>query len=187
GEVEADQMVLNPRVGKHEKMLAPQRPQGKEHVKIERAIAGDIIVLGRAESLETNDTLADEKAPMILPRMAMPTPMVAVAVVPTSRGEEQKLATGLKKITSEDVTFTTDRDPQTGELIAHGVSPLHVETQLHRLKAHYKVEVETKIPRVPMRETVMANADGHHRHKKQTGGRGQFAEVYLRVAPRERG
>ncbi len=187
GEVEADQMVLNPRVGKPEKMPAPMRPQGKDHDKIEKAIAGDIIVLGKAESLETNDTLTVEKAPMVLPRMAMPSPMVALAVTPTKHGEEQKLATGLKKIVSEDVTFTTDRDPQTGELIAHGVSPLHVETQLHRLKTNYKVEVTTHVPRVPMRETVMANAEGHHRHKKQTGGRGQFAEVHLRVAPKERG
>lgn len=187
GEVAADAMVLNARGGKPEKMTAPMRPQGKEHAKMESAIAGDIFVLGKAESMETNDTLSVEKAPVVLPNMAMPSPMVAVAVTPTSRGEEQKLATGLKKLVSEDVTFSTERDSQTGELIAHGVSPLHVETQLHRLKTNYKVEVTTHLPRVPMRETVMAKADGHFRHKKQTGGRGQFAEVYLRIAPQERG
>jgi len=187
GEIAADAIYLNSRVGKHEKMTAPLRPQGKEHSKMETAIAGDIFLLGKADSMETHDSLSVEKQPMTLPDMVIPSPMVALAVTPTARGEEQKLATGLKKLVSEDIAFSTDRDPQTGELIVHGMSPLHVDTQLHRLKTNYKVEVETKIPRVPMRETVMANSEGHFRHKKQTGGRGQFAEVHMRIEPTERG
>ncbi len=187
GEIRPDDLYMNVRIGKHEKMPSVLRSQGKEHEKSDVGIAGDIVVVAKAETIETNDSLCAERAQVTFPPMVMPVPMVAVALLPKNRGDEQKLSTGLKKLTGEDPTFRTDRDEQTGELIAHGVSPLHLETQLHRLATNFKVEVETKIPRVPMRETVTTPSEGHHRHKKQTGGRGQFAEVYLRVIPQERG
>lgn len=187
GEIKLDDLYLNPRHGKPEKMVHIFRQQGKDQEKIDHAVAGDIVVLAKAETVDTNDTLCAERAPIHFAPMPMPKPMVALAVAPKSRNDEQKLSTGLRKLTTEDLTFTVDRDSQTAELIVHGVSNLHVETLLHRLAARFKVEVETKIPKVPLRETIAAKAEGHHRHKKQSGGRGQFGEVYLRIAPNERG
>jgi len=187
GRIQVDEMYLNPRVGKSEKLAHVSYPNGKDQEKTEAVGTGDIFTLAKAETVETNDTLCSEKSPVVFPKMAMPRPMVALAVTPANRNEEQKLSLGLRKVVSEDSTCQLDRDTQTGELILRGVSMLHIETILKRLKTNYKVDVETKIPKVPMRETIAGSAEGHHRHKKQSGGRGQFGEVYLRIAPTERG
>ncbi|MBI4879742.1 MAG: elongation factor G [Planctomycetes bacterium] len=187
GAIKTDDPFLNPRIGRPEKMGNLLRPSGKEHEKIESAQAGDIIALVKAEAIETNDTLCSDRAAVRFPPMQMPTPIVALAVSPKSRNDEQKLSGGLRKVAAEDPTFAVDREVQTGELVVRGISMMHIETLLKRLSANYKIEVETRIPKIPMRETITGKADGHHRHKKQTGGRGQFGEVYLRVAPRERG
>ncbi len=187
GQVKVDDLFVNARLGKHEKMQHISRPQGKEVVTTDFAQAGDIVAIPKVESFDTNDTLTAEKAPIRFPPMKMPLPMVALAVTPKKREDDQKVSLSLRKLAAEDPTFTIERDHQTAELIVHGLSALHVDTVLHRLAHRYKVEVETKIPRVPLRETIGAPADGHHRHKKQSGGRGQFGEVYLKVKPNERG
>ena len=187
GGIGLDDLFTNPRIGKPEKMGHMTRPNGKEQDKVDLVCTGDIIALTKAETIETDDTICSEKAPVLFLPMAMPIPMVALAVTPKNRNEEQKLSLGLRKVVGEDPTCVLDRDSQTGELIIKGVSMLHIETLLKRLLLNYKVDVETKIPKVPMRETISSNADGHHRHKKQSGGRGQFGEVYLRVLPKERG
>lgn len=187
GEIKVDDVVQNNRIGKPEKLHNLHQPRGKEHDKIDGACAGDIILLAKAESIDTNDTLCSDKALITFPPMPMPTSMVALAVTPKSRNDEQKLSGGLKKISGEDPTIIVDRDVQTGELVVRGLSMLHLDTQVKRLHTNFKVDVDTKIPKVPMRETVTIEAEGHHRHKKQSGGRGQFGEVYLRVTPRERG
>ena len=187
GKLETDELFLNSRIGKPEKLAHASLPNGKEQLKVEAICAGDIFTLAKAETVETNDTLCSEKKPVVFRPMTMPSPMVALAVTPSNRNEEQKLSLGLRKVVGEDPTCQLDRDSQTGELILRGVSMLHLETILKRLLTNYKVEVDTKIPKVPMRETVSGTAEGHHRHRKQSGGRGQFGEVYLRVAPRERG
>jgi elongation factor G len=119
--------------------------------------------------------------------MAMPMPMVGLAVEPKSRNDEAKLGTGLRKLVEEDPTFHMDRDQMTGELVAHGLSQLHLESVLHRLKLRFHVEVTTKQPKVPYRETITKSANAQYRHKKQTGGAGQFGEIHLRVEPLERG
>ncbi|MHC5066678.1 MAG: translation factor GTPase family protein, partial [Planctomycetota bacterium] len=108
-------------------------------------------------------------------------------VNPASRGDEQKINQGLEKLSVEDPTFLTGRDAVTGEHLISGMSPLHLEVQLHRLKRRFGVGTEQHTPSVPYQETVTRKADGHHRHKKQSGGRGQFAEVYMRIAPLDRG
>lgn len=188
GQVKLDDHYLNVRTGKLEKMGHILRPKGKETETLDFAQAGDIVVLPKNEHLETDDTLCTEADPIVFPKMTMPRPMVALAVHAKNRADEQKMVTTLRKYVAEDPTLSLDRDPQTAELILRGVSGLHMQTVLHRIHVRYKIEVETKIPRVPLRETVMGHEiEGHHRHKKQTGGRGQFAEVYLRLSANERG
>ena len=113
--------------------------------------------------------------------------MVAVAVEPKSRGDEQKIGPSLEKLSAEDPTLRIGRDGATGELVVEGLSQLHLDIAFAKLKRRYKVEVSKKEPSVPYQETVMTGADGHHRHKKQSGGRGQFAEVFLRIKAKERG
>ncbi len=118
-----------------------------------------------------------------MPPLKFPTPMVGLAVTPKSRGDEGKLSGALHKIVEEDPTFHLDRDPQTKELVMTGMSELHLQVIRERLKRRDKVEVDTKEPKIPYRETIQATAEGSYRHKKQTGGRGQFGEVHIRMFP----
>jgi len=114
-------------------------------------------------------------------------PMYSLALQPKSRGDEQKISEVLAKALDEDTTLKSLRDRQTNELVVSGLGDIHLTVLLARMKRRYQLEVETKPPKIPYRETISAKADGHYRHKKQTGGAGQFGEVYLRVEPRERG
>jgi elongation factor G len=116
-----------------------------------------------------------------------PTPMVPRAVEAKTREDEPRISVGLTKIADEDPTFTFRRDAQTHELVISGMSELHLDVIQHRLKNRYKVDINTHVPHVPYLETIGGEAEAHHRHKKQTGGRGQFADVQLRIRPRARG
>jgi elongation factor G len=118
-----------------------------------------------------------------MPPIPFPTPMVGLAASPKSRGDEAKLSGALGKVSQEDSTFRLDRDAQTKEMVITGMSELHLGIILERLKRRDKVEVQTKEPKIPYRETIQAAAEGSYRHKKQTGGRGQFAEVHIRICP----
>jgi elongation factor G len=113
--------------------------------------------------------------------------MVARSIEPSNHADDAKLSTALKRTAAEDPTFVYERDEATGQLVARGMSLMHLETVLRRIKDRQHVEVKVDLPRVPLRETVTRQGDGHHRHKKQTGGRGQFAEVYLTVEAAARG
>jgi elongation factor G len=117
----------------------------------------------------------------------MPVPMYSLALQPKTRGDEQKISECLAKVLEEDTTLKTTRDRQTNELVVSGMGDIHLTTLLARLRRRYQLEVDTKPPKIPYRETISATADGHYRHKKQTGGAGQFGEVYVRVEPKERG
>jgi elongation factor G len=151
---------------------------GETHA-IDEAGAGDIIAVAKAEELHTGLSLGE----LHMPEIKFPTPMVGVAVVPKSRGDEAKLSGALHKIMEEDGTVTIVRDPQTKELVLNGISELHLSLLRERLKRRDKVEVETHDPKIPYRETVQELAEGSYRHKKQSGGRGQFGEVHIRVMP----
>jgi elongation factor G len=187
GQLDLNMSPLNPRTEKTEKVHHLQLTQGKEHAPVTSAVAGDIVAVTKLESLETSDTLCDAAHRRRFARLAVPKPMVARAIEPVNHADEVKLSTALKRAASEDPTFTCDRDESTGQLIAHGVSTMHLETVMRRIKERGHVEVKVSVPRVPLRETITASADGHYRHKKQTGGRGQFAEIYLKLSPAPRG
>jgi elongation factor G len=153
--------------------------QGSETFPLERASAGDIVAVAKVDELHTGLSLGE----LVLPPIKFPTPMVGLAVTPKTRGDEGKLSGALNKIVEEDATVQLHRDPQTHELVMNGMSELHLQIIRERLKRRDKVEVDTKEPKIPYRETVQANAEGSYRHKKQSGGRGQFGEVHIRVFP----
>jgi len=165
------------------------RVQGKELVEVEEALPGDIIALTRIDELERDVLLHESRdtTDLLPPLLPYPPPMFGVALEPAKRGDEQKLSEGLTKIVSEAVCFFAERDHDTKELVARGLGEMQVKVMLERLKERYHVEVTTRPPKIAYRETIAAKAEGHHRHKKQTGGAGQFGEVYLRVEPLERG
>ncbi len=160
---------------------------GKESREIQHAVAGDIISLAKVEEIKWGDVLHAESSAMYGQMPAAPTPMYSLAIEPKSRGDEQKISEALSKLAEEDPTFVGIRDNQTHETVISGIGDLHLRMMLEKMKGRFNLEVVTKQPKIPYRETVTAKAEGHHRHKKQTGGAGQFGEVYLRVEPLERG
>ncbi|HEY4582506.1 MAG TPA: elongation factor G [Lysobacter sp.] len=163
--------------------------RGKEHVEIDQAIPGDIAAVAKVEDLHVDAVLHDSFDPdhIHLAPLAFPRPMFGLAVEAASKGQEQKLATALHRLAEEDPCFLVEHSVETNETIVRGLSDLHLRINLDRLKDRYGVEVKSHPPRIPYRETVSARAEGHHRHKKQTGGAGQFGEVFLRIEPLDRG
>jgi elongation factor G len=153
--------------------------QADETEQVDEAGPGGIAAVAKTEELKTGSTLGE----LSMPPVVFPTPMVGLAVSPKSRGDESKLSGALQKIVEEDPCFRRDLDQQTKEMVVTGMSELHLQIIRERLKRRDKVEVETKEPKIPYRETIQANADGSYRHKKQTGGRGQFGEVHIRMYP----
>jgi len=160
--------------------------QGKDHVVVTEAGPGDIIAVSKVDGLHVGDTVAFRADAPQVPHPAFPQPMFGLAVEARVRGDEQKIAAGLHKIAEEDPTLKVTHDPQTHETVIAGVSQLHLDVVQERLKHRFDVEVVTKEPKIPYRETIHNPGAADHKHKKQTGGRGQFAEVHLRVYPLSR-
>ncbi|MBN2581056.1 MAG: elongation factor G [Pirellulales bacterium] len=157
--------------------------QAADSSPVDEVGPGGIVAVAKVEELHTGSTLGE----VTMPPIPFPTPMVGLAVSPKSRGDETKLSGALTKICEEDSTFHRDLDAQTKEMVVTGMSELHLQILRERLKRRDKVEIETREPKIPYRETIMANAEGMYRHKKQTGGRGQFAEVHIRMFPLPKG
>ena len=180
-------------VGEHshdkpEKIGGLFRLVGKKREPIENAGPGEVVAFSKVEHVRLGDgfTTAGKK----IHTVAMPeTPrtMVTLAVEPKSRADEQKIGEALHKLEAEDPSFRVEHVKATHEMVVHGMSDLHLQVMEQRLKRRYGVEVTTRPPRIAYRETVTRNADGHHRHKKQSGGRGQFGECYVRVRPQPEG
>jgi elongation factor G len=162
---------------------------GKEHVEVEQAIPGDIAAVAKVDELHFDAVLHDshDEDQIRLAPMAFPKPMFGLAVEAAHKGQEQKLATALHKLAEEDPAFTVEHNAELNETVLRGLSDLHLRVMLERLKERFGVEVSTRPPRIAYRETVSGKAEGHHRHKKQTGGAGQFGEVFLRIEPLPRG
>ena len=187
GSLKTDTMVFNPRVGKNERTGHLLSAQGKDTQNAAEIISGDIGAIAKVETIQMNDTLCQEDAPIQVKKIEFLRPMVALAVEPKSRKDEQKISASLQKLADEDPTFQVERDRQTKELVIRGLSQFHLDIMIARLQHRFEVEVTTKQPKIAYLETVTAKGDGHYRHKKQTGGRGQFGECYVRVMPLERG
>ncbi|MFP7722020.1 elongation factor G [Lysobacter sp. A3-1-A15] len=165
------------------------RMHGKDHLEVDRAIAGDIAAVAKVEDLHFDAVLHDshDEDGIHLAPLDFPRPMFGLAVEAARKGQEQKLATALHRLAEEDPCFAVEHEAETNETVVRGLSDLHLRVNLDRLKARYGVEVTSRPPRVAYRETIAGKAEGHHRHKKQTGGAGQFGEVFLRVEPLPRG
>jgi len=163
--------------------------KGKDHVEIDQAIPGDIAAVAKVDDLHFDAVLHDshDEDQIHLAPLDFPRPMFGIAVEAASKGQEQKLATALHKLAEEDPCFVVEHEAETNETVLRGLSDLHLRTNLDRLRDKYGVEVTSRPPRIAYRETVSAAAEGHHRHKKQTGGAGQFGEVFLRIEPLPRG
>jgi elongation factor G len=153
--------------------------QGSETKPVDCACAGDIVAVAKMEELHTGNALGEFE----MPRIPFPVPMVGLAVKPKSHTDEAKLSVSLNKILEEDSTLKLDRDIQTKELVMTGMSDLHLQILRERLHRRDKLDVDTRPPKIPFRETIMASAEGSYRHKKQSGGRGQFGEVHIRMYP----
>ncbi|GAA0723888.1 elongation factor G [Dokdonella soli] len=163
--------------------------KGKDHVEIEQAIPGDIAGIAKIEEIHFDAVLHDshDEDQIHLKPLDFPQPMFGLAVAPAHKGQEQKLASALARLGEEDPCFRVEHNKELNETIIRGLSDLHLKLMLERMKERYGVEVTTRPPRIAYRETVGAKAEGHHRHKKQTGGAGQFGEVFLRIEPLPRG
>src|SRR5205085_9155571 len=179
--ITAEQPLVNVRTGKSSRTGGLLQMQGKQQKNVTEAIAGDIVAVAKVEDLHMGDTVASNAHAPKLPRLTYPTPMFGLAVEPKARGDEQKISGSLQKIADEDATFQVTRDNQTKELVITGMSQLHLDVVQNRLKRRFDLEIITKEPKIPYRETVTANSEASHRHRKQSGGRGQFGEVHLRV------
>ncbi len=175
------------RTGNRARVNALLQPQGKEQESAQLLVAGDIGTVAKIEDIALGDTLVADAKVVEFGPLPLPTPMVSLAVFPKSRGDEGRISTALQKLAEEDPAFQFERDRQTKELVVRGMSSLHLDIVISRLKRRYNVEVDAKVPKIAYLETITAGAEGHYRHKKQTGGRGQFGEVYMRVEPNERG
>jgi len=162
------------------------KSQGGENKELDAGRAGDIITLAKVEELRIGDLIHDGKSAGQFDMPAVPQPMFSLAIEPATRGDEQKIGASLDKLCEEDPCFKIVRDQQTKEMVMSGLGDLHLRVMLEKLEKRFKIAVHTKQPKIPYRETITAKADGHYRHKKQTGGAGQFGEVFLRVEPAQR-
>lgn len=165
------------------------RLKGREHVEVDEALPGDIVAVAKVDDIHFDAVLHDaaDESRIHLEPAAYPAPMYGLAVEPAHKGHEQKLSQSLARLAEEDPCFRVEHHKEVNETVIYGLSDLHVKLMLERMKARYDVDVITHPPRIAYRETVGTQAEGHHRHKKQTGGAGQFGEVFLRVEPLERG
>jgi elongation factor G len=160
---------------------------GKTRKEVGHLSAGDIGALVKLKASATGETLCDKKNHSVLPPIVFPEAVISVAITPKSRGDEDKISTGLHQLNAEDPSFTVVVDPELHQTVISGQGELHLAVIIRRLKERFGVEVTEERPKVPYRETITAKADEKYRHKKQTGGAGQFAEVWMRIEPLPRG
>lgn len=163
--------------------------KGKDHVEIDYAIPGDIAAVAKIEEIHFDAILHDshDEDHIHLKPIEFPKPMFGLAIEAATRGQEQKLSTALHKLAEEDPCFHIEHNPELNETVIRGLGELHLRVMLDRMKERFAVEVKSRPPRIAYRETISVHAEGHHRHKKQTGGAGQFGEVFLRIEPLDRG
>ncbi|OGK95306.1 MAG: hypothetical protein A2W08_13875 [Candidatus Rokubacteria bacterium RBG_16_73_20] len=187
GTLKADSTLLNPTRGAKERMGHVSWLLGKTQKNVEALGPGEIGVAQKLKETQTGDTLCDETQPFELPRIGFPEPAISFAIQPKTRGDEDKISNALARIAEEDPTVHYHFDPETKQLLVSGVGSLHVEMVVERMKRKYNVDVNLLPPRIPYKETVKGRAEGQGKYKKQTGGRGQYGDTWLRVEPLARG
>ena len=163
--------------------------QGKDHVEIDAAVPGDICAVAKIDEVAYDAMMhaSGDDEGLSMAAVDLPAPMLGLAISAKTRGDEQKLGDSLSKLAAEDPCLTIEHNAIFNETVVRGLGDLHLRMVLEKMKERYNVEVDTRPPKIAYRETVRKPAEGHHRHKKQTGGAGQFGEVYLKIEPMERG
>ena len=187
GTLRADSTLYNPGHGARERMGHVSWLQGKTQKNVEALGPGEIGVAQKLKETQTGDTLTEEAQPFELPKITFPEAAISFAIQPKTRGDEDKISNALARISEEDPTVHYHFDPETKQLLVSGVGSLHVEMVVERMKRKYNVEVNLLPPRIPYKETVKGRAEGQGKYKKQTGGRGQYGDTWLRVEPMQRG
>jgi len=187
GTFEPDQTFYNTTLKRISKAGHIYRVCGKEQQPMQKAIPGDIIAVPKLEDLHISDTICEPKHPVKFPEITFPVPMSSLAVTPKGKGAEKKISECLNKLTKEDKTFVVNHDELTNELVITGMSRLHLNTMLNRLKRRFGIDVDTHIPKIPYKETITAESKAQYKHKKQTGGHGQYGEVHIKLEPLPRG
>ena len=187
GLVVSGQEVFNATRGGSEKLNHLAVPQGKERIEVPKLHPGDIGCVAKLRNTHTNDTLSTREHPVRLPQIDFPEPLVSFAIRPLARGDEEKLQQGLHRLHDEDPTFHMQYNAETHETIVGGMGERHLEVILARLQRKYNVQAELARPRIAYRETITAKGNGQGRHKKQSGGRGQFGDCWVRFSPAARG
>jgi len=187
GVLKNEASVQNFSRGSAEKLSHISIMQGKAAVPVTELHAGDIGAVAKLKDTLTGDTLGDKAAPILYPRVKLPEPAITFAIEPKSRADEDKLGSGIHKLMEEDAMLRFFRDPQTKEFLIAGTGQQHIEVIVSKLKKRYHTEVVLKAPKVPYRETIRAKADVQGRHKKQTGGHGQYGDCKIKMEPMPRG
>ena len=187
GRVTGDTTLVNLRGRGKERLGSLLELQGKEHKPALEYVEGDIGGVAKLKEAQTGDLLVDKEVAIEVPDFGFPEPVMSFAITPKTKGDEEKVATSIRRLAEEDQTLHLRRDQQTGEEILSGMSQMHVEVALERAKRRFGVDIELHPPRVPYRETIRREARAHGRYKKQTGGRGQFGDCHIVVSPFEEG
>jgi len=183
GTLSSDATVVNARSHAKERVGALLTLQGKEHEQAKEFGAGDIGAVAKLKETTTGDLLLDAERELELPQLDFPEPVMSFAVTPKAKGDEEKVASSLRRLAEEDPTLVLRRDAQTGDQLLSGMSQMHVEVAVDRLRSRFGVDVELHQPHVPYLETIRKEARARHRYKKQTGGRGQFGDAAIVIEP----
>ncbi|MCH9648989.1 MAG: elongation factor G [Deltaproteobacteria bacterium] len=187
GEVSADTMLWNAQSETSEKMANLVLLQGKQPTQVSKLVTGDIGTVAKLKKTATGNTLCAKDKPVNLSWIPIREAAMSFAIEPKSKGDEEKIGEALQRLIEEDVRLQAGRDTETGEYLLSGTGQLHIEIAVAKLKSRYKVEVILHPPKIPYRETIRKTSNGHGRHKKQTGGRGQFADCKIMMEPLARG
>jgi elongation factor G len=187
GVLKNDQHLINAATGTDERFAHLSCPLGKTQLAVTELHAGDIGAVAKLKDTLTGHTLFDKAAPVQFPPVSLPEPSIAYAISAKSRNDEDKLGQTIHKIMEEDLCLRFDRDPQTKDFLLHGTGQAHIETVVSKIKRRYHLDVALHAPKIPYRETIRGSATAQGRHKKQTGGHGQFGDCWIRMEPLDRG
>jgi elongation factor G len=183
GVLESDSTVYNVKKEKNEKIAQLFLLKGKQQINTDRLVTGDIGAVAKLNVTETNDTLCSKDKPLIIPEVEFPQPMLQMAIRPKTKGDEEKINAGLTRLMEEDPTFKVELNPETKQTIISGIGDQHLDLILSKLKSKFKVEVDLTNPKVAYRETIKKKVKVEGKHKKQSGGHGQFGDVWIEFEP----
>jgi len=187
GRAHADLNCINTARDERERIGHPLKLEGKKQSQVQGAVAGDIVAIAKLKNTTSGDTLSDEKHPIVFPPLPDTPASISFALQPKSKADDEKVMQGLHRLMEEDTALRVHRDEQTKEFVVSGTGQLHLEVVVERLKRKYGAEVELKAPKVPYKETIKGHAKAQGKHKKQTGGHGQYGDAWLELSPMPRG